>query len=157
MTDRTGTEAVPKTKWFGHAGHFIGGSHCRFHLCTVVNGHLISTVGELWWERSSREITARIQDPKWYAVNCSKLGDDFDHAYMQRFGYDTLGIDRKYETMVFKAGKPCDAEGCGCGIPDIDGSELDFAGYNDAASATKGHYAMLKKYSAPQGRGKGKR
>ena len=46
--------------------------------------------------------------------------------------------------MVFKAGKLCD---CGCGIPSIDGSELDFTPYNDAKSATKGHMKLCNKWS----------
>lgn len=29
-----------------HAGHFIGGNECRFHLNTYVNGYIVSTVGE---------------------------------------------------------------------------------------------------------------
>ena len=39
---------IPQTrwKWFGYAGHFIGGNSCYFHLCTQVGKHLISTVGE---------------------------------------------------------------------------------------------------------------
>jgi hypothetical protein len=73
-------------------------------------------------------------------------GDYFDAAYMKRFGFDEVGCDRKYETMVFRAGDPCSAEGCGCGLPEIDGVELDFAGYNDAKSATEGHYEMIERW-----------
>lgn len=29
-----------------HAGHFIGGNSCSFHLNTHVNGYIVSTVGE---------------------------------------------------------------------------------------------------------------
>ena len=133
-------------KWFGHAAHFIGGRNCQFHLATQVNGYLVSTVGELWWERGSREITARHQDPKWFAKNAHLKGDYFDAAYMKRFGFDTLGLDRKYETMVFKAGKPCARKDCGCGLPEIDGSELDFAGYSDAGSAARGHMELVEKW-----------
>ena len=39
---------VSKWKWFGHAGHFICGTHCRFHPPTQVGKYLISTVGEDW-------------------------------------------------------------------------------------------------------------
>jgi hypothetical protein len=136
----------PRVKWFGHAAHFICGSHCRFHLATQVGHYLISTVGELWPERSSREVHASVHDPAWLAANGHLKGDQFDHAYMQRFGYETIGSNRLYETMVFKAGKPCTAKGCGCGLPAIDGSELDFAGYNDAKAATQGHTRMVAKY-----------
>jgi len=37
---------------------------------------------------------------------------------------------------------------CGaCGLPEISGRELDFAGYNDAASATKGHLKLCRKWA----------
>lgn len=135
-----------RLQWFGHAAHFIGGSHCRFHLATQVGNYLVSTVGELWWERGSREIGAGARDAKWLADNRHLKGYDFDAAYMKRFGYDTLGLDRKYETMVFKAGKPCRTETCGCGLPEINGRELDFSGYNDAKSATAGHMKIVSKW-----------
>jgi hypothetical protein len=135
-------------RWFGNAGHLIVGQWCRFHLCTEVNGYLVSTVGEYWPERSTREIHAEVHDPRWVAKNGHLKGDYLDAAYFERFGYETIGCDRTYETMVFKAGAPCTAKGCGCGMPAIDGSELDFAGYNDAASATAGHMAMDAKYAA---------
>ena len=135
-------------RWFGNAGHLIVGHWCRFHLCTEVNGYLVSTVGEYWPERSTREIHAEVHDPRWLAKNAHLKGDYFDAAYFARFGYETIGCDRTYETMVFKAGAPCTAKGCGCGLPTIDGSELDFKGYNDAASATAGHMAMVAKYAA---------
>lgn len=140
---------TPKLEWFGHAAHFICGRDCRFHLATLVNGKwLVSTVGELWPSRSTREIHASVRDPRWLAQNIAKKGDDFDHAYMQRFGYDEIGCDRKYETMVFKAGARCKSKTCGCGLPAIASSELDFLGYNDAKSATKGHMKLVKKWGA---------
>jgi hypothetical protein len=140
---------VPKDKWvwFGNAGHFICGRWCRFHLTTKVGPWLVSTVGEYWPERSTREIMAEIEDGAWFAANKHLRGDYFDHAYMQRFGYAEIGCDRKYETMVFRAGKPCVAERCGCGLPEIDGHELDMDSYNDAKAATLGHRAMCAKWA----------
>ena len=137
-------------KWFGHAAHFICGQWCRFHLATQVDGYLVSTVGEYWPERPSREIHAKIHDRAWLAENRHLKGDEFDHAYILKFGFHTVGCGRKYETMVFKAGDPCTAEGCGCGLPEIDGSEIDFLAYNDAAMATRGHMDLVKRYEAKQ-------
>lgn len=136
-------------KYFGNAAHFICGDKCRFHIATKVGRYLVSTVGELWPERTSREIHADVYDAKWLAANRHRKGDDFDYAYMQRFGYEDIGCDRKYETMVFKAGAPCTAKDCGCGMPSIASSEIDFAAYNDRAAATKGHEAMCRKYERP--------
>lgn len=34
--------------WYGNAGHLCVSSDCRFHLCTEVNGYLVSTVGEYY-------------------------------------------------------------------------------------------------------------
>ena len=134
-------------KWFGLAGHFICASWCRFHLCTQVGGYLISTVGQYWPERGSREIHAQICDPGWLAENCELKGDYFDAAYMKRFGYEDIGCNRKFETMVFKAGVLCTAKECGCGQPSIDGSELDFDAYNTVKEATEGHMAMCEKWA----------
>ena len=33
-------------KWYGYAGHFIGGASCAFHMSTQVPGYLISTLGD---------------------------------------------------------------------------------------------------------------
>jgi len=57
-----------------------------------------------------------------------------------------IGLGRKYETMVFRAGKPCARPGCMCGVPDHDGRELDFEAYNTAGEAQAGHEAMVAKY-----------
>jgi hypothetical protein len=137
-------------KWFGNAGHFICAASCRFHLCTQIGEYLISTVGEYWPERPVREIHAQVNDPKWLAKNIVLKGDYFDAAYMERFGYEEIGSDRKYETMVFKAGEPCTVEGCCCGLPKISGSNIDFDAYNDAGSAAKGHLDMCQKWAVSQ-------
>lgn len=133
-------------KWYGHAGHLIVGQWCRFHLCTLIGKHLVSTVGEYWPERPVREIHAHVHDPAWLAENKSLRGDDFDAAYMRRFGYEDIGCDRRYETMVFKAnGKLCE---CGCGLPTFSGSEIESNGYNLAIEATEGHYEMCRKFAS---------
>ena len=134
-------------KWFGHAAHLIVGNDCRFHLATQVGKYLVSTVGEWWPERAVREIHASVYAPIWLAENHHLQGDKFDAAYMKRFGFEEIGVGRKYETMVFRAGKPCSAKGCNCGLPETDGHELDFAGYNDARSATAGHMKMVRKWA----------
>lgn len=135
-------------QWFGHAGHLCVGQWCRFHLCTKVGGFLVSTVGEYWPERGVREIHAEVHDPKWLNDNRHLKGDTFNSAYMKRFGFEEIGCGRKYETMVFPAGVPCSSLECGCGLPEIGGSEEDVNGYNDAKAATQGHYEMCKKWSA---------
>lgn len=138
---------IPKAdwRWYGSAGHFICGHDCRFHLCTEIGEYLVSTVGELWPARAVREIHAQVHDPEWLAANQSLKGDYFDAAYMKRFGYETVGYDRKYETMVFRAGKRCEEKECGCGLPRITGHELLFDGYNRADDATRGHHAMCER------------
>lgn len=142
------TERRRPWKWFGHAAHFICGHSCRFHLATLVGKYLISTVGELWPERGVREIHAHCTDPKWLEENRHLKGDYFDHAYMKRFGFDDVGYNRKYETMVFKVtGEVCKTKECGCGLPNIVPSELDFSPYNDAGAATKGHLQLCEKWS----------
>jgi hypothetical protein len=130
--------------WMPHAGHFICGHMCRFHLNTYVGKYIVSTVGELWFERPIREIHASIFDKKWFAENAHRKGDDFDSAYMKRFGYEELGMGRIYETMVFKAKR--DKVNTCCPWSMVSG-ELDMDGYKDSNSAYKGHIKMCEKWS----------
>lgn len=150
MEQGTTSIEASEWQWFGHAAHFICSDKCRFHLATQVGKYLVSTVGELWPERAVREIHARSYDPKWFKENHALKGDYFDAAYMKRFGYDEIGYQRKYETMVFKAGPPCNRKDCGCGVPSIDGGEIDLQSYGTAKHARDGHLELCRKWaSAP--------
>lgn len=73
----------------------------------------------------------------------SSVGE-FVADYLKNPKCETIGYNRLYETMVFEAGKPCE---CGCGLPEISGSELDMNGYNTAKDATEGHNKLCKKWS----------
>jgi hypothetical protein len=117
-------------KWFGTAGHFICGQWCRFHLATQVGGFLISTVGEFVHPRHGKGNEAN--EAKWLKEN---------------WPGEEIGLNRKYETMVFKAGSVCSIPGCGCGLPEISGSEIDFSGYNVRGEAAAGHMTMCLKYA----------
>jgi hypothetical protein len=147
--DKGAPAAFPRAgwEWYGGAGHFICARWCRFHLCTKVGPWLVSTVGEYWPDRPVREIHAKVHDPAWLAANARLRGNEFDAAYMLRFGYVEIGFDRKYETMVFRADAPCVSASCGCGMPAIDGNDLDSSSYNVAGDATIGHLALCEKWS----------
>lgn len=124
-------------KWFGHAGHLIVGSHCRFHLCTLVGDILVSTVGEYWPEEGSREIIARTR-----GVVLEDIGDARAADYMRKIGFEQIGFERKYETMAFHTtGRDCE---CGCGMPSIIPQEIEFEAYNDPVTATKGHLMICE-------------
>ena len=106
-------------KWFGHAAHLCVARWCLFHLATEVNGYLISTVGDYQAPMGGEENAPRAE----------------------------IGYKRFFETMVFKAGIPCTAKDCDCGLPDLaSGEELEAAGYQTAGEAAAGHIAMCKKY-----------
>jgi hypothetical protein len=130
-------------RWFGSPGHLIVAFDCRFHLCTLVAGgkYLVSTVGEYFPDAPIREVFAQSR-----GVTLEGRGDERVYDYRRKVGFEDIGSGRKYETMVFKAGKPCDAEGCKCGMPRIDGNELVCEGYNDPASATAGHMKLCRKW-----------
>lgn len=135
---------MSETKWFGHAAHLIVGSHCRFHLATQVGDYLVSTVGEYYPDSRVRAITAQVR-----GIEIEGKGDAWDRDYNEKMGnrgFEEIGYSRLYETMVFRTGTPCSIPECGCGLPGIDGEGLDMDGYNDAASATAGHMAMVEKW-----------
>lgn len=148
MTTSTAID-VSKWEWFGHAGHLIVAYACRFHLCTKVGGFLISTVGEYWPERAVREIHAKVHDPQWLAKNGHLKGDHFDAVYMQRFGFEEIGVGRKYESYVFHVSEDrCTSEECGCGLPVISNlGEVEGIGANHAKEATTNHHILCLKYS----------
>lgn len=137
-----------KWKWFGSAGHFICAHLCRFHLTTQVGKYLISTVGEMWQEEAVRRIFAKIRDREWLRKNKHLKGDYFDVAYMKRFGFEKIRCDRLYETMVFKADKVCKIKECNCGIPSINGHELDFLPANTSGEAAQNHMSLCEKYAS---------
>ena len=72
-------------------------------------------------------------------------GDALENAYLYYFGYEELGINRTYETMVFKAIKQEDPA-CQCCPWLQSGSDLYCDGYNDAVAAFQGHIATCRKF-----------
>lgn len=117
--------------WFGTPGHFLCSRWCRFHLCTQVGAFLVSTVGEYVHPRhgGGRED----KEAEWLRRNWP--GED-------------IGYNRKYETMVFAAGPICTEPGCGCGMPTINGHEIDCIGANTRQQATANHMELCKKFAA---------
>lgn len=122
--------SIPRDEWewYGSAAHLIVGRYCRFHLATKVGPWLVSTVGE--YVHPMHSAGSEITERTWLEKNWP--GED-------------IGIDRKYETMVFRIGGECS---CGCGLPvpeDWDG--VGFAGYNDAHAAREGHMVLCQEYA----------
>jgi hypothetical protein len=123
------------TIWMPHAGHFICGSQCRFRLNTYVNGYIVSTVGEYVPDSAVRAILRASRGRK------TDLRGDAEEA---DFGFEDIGVDRKYETMVFKGHK---SKHTCCPYEMVSGENIDFAGYNDPGEAYKGHMKMIRKWS----------
>lgn len=132
---------MAKNDWLcmPHAGHLIVGNMCRFHLNMLVNGYIVSTVGEYLPSEGSREIHAKVR-----GIKLEGIGDARERDFLKKCGYVEIGCDRKYETMVFKAKKS--TADC-CAWEQVGGSELDFDGYNDAGQAARGHLAMCEKWA----------
>lgn len=128
-----------KWNWMPHAGHFICGNNCRFHLFTYVGKYVVSTVGELVPDETIREIDARAE-----GITLEGRGDARLADWLKKCGFEEIGLNRLYETMVFKAKKSTNK--C-CPWEMADSSGVDFKGYNDADAATKGHYKMCLKWS----------
>lgn len=58
-----------------------------------------------------------------------------------------IGLDRLYETMVFRA-VPQTGAPCGCPFVQESGENIDFEGYNDPDDAREGHLRFVEKYAA---------
>ena len=129
------TPRLPQCEiWMPHAGHFICGSMCRFRLNTYVNGYIISTVGEYVPDSQVRKISRECRGRQ------TDLRGDAEEA---EFGFEDIGYEHKYETMTFTARKS--THKC-CPYEMESGSEIDFAGYNDAGAAFSGHLQFVEKY-----------
>ena len=130
--------------WMPHPAHLCVSHMCRFHLSTYVGKYIVSTVGEYSPPRSVKEITARIKDLDWHEKNNHLKGEEYEYAYLRKFGFDEIGMSRTYETMVFKAVKSLHS--CCPYIPES-GSEVDFKGYKNSQDAYAGHLKLCKKWS----------
>lgn len=108
--------------WYGRPAHFICAEWCRFHMATKIGGYIVSSVG--------------------LYIHPRHVGgsEQQDYAYRRKNpNGEEIGCGRFYETMVFRAGEPCKAEGCACGLPTISGSEIDSDGYQTTGEAHEGH------------------
>lgn len=135
MSERTKDRKDPippsEWEWFGHAAHFICGRWCRFHMATLVGPWLVSTVGE--YVHPSHSGGSARAEYEWLKKN---------HP-----GAD-IGWNRKYETMVFRAGEPCREKDCGCGLPTLaDATERAVGCYMTAKEATEGHRALCAEWA----------
>lgn len=131
--------------WMPHPAHFICASKCGFRLATYVGGFIVSTVGEYFPAYVVRKTMAEMNG---HTESYGLKGDNFDSWYFKKYGYETIGIDRLYETMVFKS-KESNRD-CGCQFMIDSGNNVDFDGYNDAQSAYQGHMVMCEKWSKEQ-------
>lgn len=110
-------DETPRTRRYtGFARHFSAAAHCRFHITTEIGDVVVSTVGA-YVEPGS--------------------GSD---------GWDDVGHNRKFETYVFRIGRPCTCESrCGTRVV-ADWGAIDSRCYGTAAAATDGHEAMCVKW-----------
>lgn len=140
-------KVIPKDKWvwMPHPAHFICAQDCKFFLATKIGKYIISTVGEYFPDYQIREIFAESR-----GVNLEGKGDARRADYMKKIGFEDLGHERKYETMVFESMKtPKDGRGyCeACPFRIKSGHDIDFNGYKKSKDAYKGHLEMCEKWS----------
>lgn len=124
-----------------HPAHFICARDCKFHMATYVGGYIVSTVGELEPDMAVREIYARVK-----GVTLKGVGDERRADAMKKLGWEEIGCDRTYETMVFKARRAAKDRQCCPWEIDV-AFEVDFAAYNDADAAFAGHNKLCAKWA----------
>ena len=130
--------------WMPHPGHLIISRDCRFHLNTCVGNYIVSTVGEYLPDSQVREIMANSKGVVLEGRGDTRLAD-----FMKKIGYENIGFNRKYETMVFPASPaPKGRLNDCCPFRLESGREVDMAGYNDPGEAYRGHLMMCRKWAA---------
>ena len=129
-----------KWVWMPHPAHFIMSDWCRFTLATKIGKYIVSTVGELVPDETVREIHCQVMGIKLEGKGDARLVD-----FMKKAGFQELGYNRIYETMVFKCRK--DSKNLCCGWTIMVDKCVDSDGYTDAVSARKGHMKYCRKWS----------
>jgi len=126
--------------WIPHPAHLCVSEMCRFILATYVNGYIISTVGEYVPPEGVMRIFASIRN-----IKLDGIGEKLEQDYLNKIGFEEIGVDTFYETMVFNAKE---SEECiACPFVQADGNDLDCERYNDAKTAFIGHYKMCMKWN----------
>ncbi len=129
--------------WMPHPAHFICARDCKFHLATVVGAYIVSTVGELEPCMEIREISAQSR-----GIKLQGRGDERRYDALKKLGWETLGAERTYETMVFKCHPTQNKKSAECCPYRIDvSSEVDMEGYNSAGEAYLGHMKLCEKWA----------
>lgn len=126
-----------------HPAHFICSDSCRFVLATKIGKYIVSTVGEYVPDEPIRQIHCDVR-----GIKLEGRGDARLAGYMKKVGFQELGFDRTYETMVFKSRR--DKEDLCCGYRIVVSEQVDFRGYKDAVEARKGHYYFCNKWAKKQ-------
>lgn len=128
--------------WMPHAGHLIVARDCRFHLNTYVGGYLVSTVGEYLPDSQVREILATSR-----GVALEGMGDAREADFIRKLGYERIGCDRTYETMVFTAKRANGKDRPCCPYEAAKYDSVDFQAYNEPEAAFAGHMKLCAKWS----------
>lgn len=90
-------------KWYGYAGHFIGGRSCAFHLSTRVGGFLISTVGD-YFPNGKRETLGAEKD-SWFETFVFKCsGDDKNGNPVMDDGFTEIDSERYAKSIDAERG-----------------------------------------------------
>ena len=83
---------------------------------------------------------------------CTQVGDYLvstvgDYYYNDKRETIGAGEDSFFETYVFKTGEVCSEKDCGCGLPGLDGGEIDGVRAATAGEAQKTHLEFCEKYA----------
>lgn len=109
--------SAAKTHW-DRPSHFIGSASCRFGMTDVVNGYIVSTVGD--------------------------YRPEFANGEQETIGYNRYFETMVFRD----SGRRCEISDCPCGcVPEpADFHEIAFEGYQTEAEARYGHARMVEMY-----------
>ncbi len=130
--------------WMPHAAHLIVGHQCRFHLATYLpkTQVIVSTVGEYVPDSVIRKVLSESRK-----LGITGVGDQEEYEWLEKNGFEKIGWNRTYETMVFKAVSRDDEEQSCCPFKTDVSAELEMRGYNDPKEAYQGHLELCAEFS----------
>lgn len=90
-------------KWYGYAGHFIGGKSCSYHLATRIGDYLVSTVGDYHTADGKRNLLGAADD-SWFETMVFPCAGEESTGDAIILNWDSIDGERYAESLLAEQG-----------------------------------------------------